>query len=320
MKEKKKKNKQQNDTKGKNVKKRKGNIKSTENKLVKKDAKMKFKYKHPKLAIVLRIILVLIILLVVIGAGVIAGIMYGVFGDDLKIDLSKLTMIENTIIVDSDENVLAELNGNESRKIITLDEMSTYLPKAYIAIEDERFYQHHGVDFKRTTAAILSFVTHFGKSTTGGGSTITQQLVKNITQDKESSGINGVLRKVKEWAKAYQVENELTKNQILELYLNLILVGGRNYGVQTGAEYYFNTDASNLSIAQCAFLAGINNSPNRYNPYSETDHTELITKRTKTVLGQMKKCGYINQEEYDSAIAEVEAGFKFENGVKGNVY
>ena len=82
-------------------------------------------------------------------------------------------------------------------------------------------------------------------------------MVKNITQDKESSGINGILRKVKEWAKAYQVENELSKNQILELYLNLILVGGRNYGVQTGAEYYFNTDASNLSIAQCAFLAGI---------------------------------------------------------------
>ena len=145
-------------------------------------------------------------------------------------------------------------------------------------------------------------------------------MVKNITQDKESSGINGILRKVKEWAKAYQVENELSKNQILELYLNLILVGGRNYGVQTGAEYYFNTDASNLSIAQCAFLAGINNSPNAYNPYSGKDNTEKIKKRTKTVLGQMKKCGDINQEEYDSAVAEVEAGFNFENGVKGNVY
>lgn len=190
-------------------------------------------------------------------------------------------MIENTVIVDSNENVLAELNGKESRKIITLDEMSPYLPKAYIAIEDERFYQHHGVDLKRTTAAILSFVTHFGKSTTGGGSTITQQLVKNITQDKESSGINGILRKVKEWAKAYQVENELSKTQILELYLNLILVGGRNYGVQTGAEYYFNTDASNLSIAQCAFLAGINNSPNAYNPYSGKDNTEKIKKEQK---------------------------------------
>ena len=180
---------------------------------------MKFKYKHPKLAIALKILLVLIILLVVVGAGVIIGLVYGFFGDDLKIDLSKLTMIENTVIVDSNENVLAELNGKESRKIITLDEMSPYLPKAYIAIEDERFYQHHGVDLKRTTAAILSFVTHFGKSTTGGGSTITQQLVKNITQDKESSGINGILRKVKEWAKAYQVENGSVKIKKLLLLI-----------------------------------------------------------------------------------------------------
>lgn len=289
MKEKKKRNKQPKNEKERNTEKHKSKKESKENKKIKKDAKMKFKYKHPKLAIILKILLVLIILMIVIGAGVAIGLIYGFWGDDFKIDLSKLTMIENTVIVDSNENVLAELNGNESRKIITLDEMSPYLPKAYIAIEDERFYQHHGVDFKRTTAAVLSFVTHFGKSTAGGGSTITQQLVKNITQDKESSGIEGVLRKVKEWAKAYQIENELSKNQILELYLNLILVGGRNYGVQTGAEYYFNTDASNLSIAQCAFLAGINNSPNRYNPYSEKDHTELIKKRTKTVLGQMKK-------------------------------
>ena len=188
MKEKKKKNKQQNEVKGKNKKSQKNNNKNTNtnNKLIKKDSKMKFKYKHPKLSIALKILLVLIVLLIVIGAGIVVGLIYGFFGDDFKIDLSKLTMIENTIIVDSNENILAELNGNESRKIITLDEMSPYLPKAYIAIEDERFYQHHGVDLKRTTAAILSFVTHFGKSTTGGGSTITQQLVKNITQDKET--------------------------------------------------------------------------------------------------------------------------------------
>ena len=231
-------------------------------------------------------------------------------------------MSENTIIVNStDTVVLAELNGQESRKSITLEEMSPYLPKAFIAIEDERFYQHHGVDFKRTAVAIFSFVTHFGKSTAGGGSTITQQLVKNITQDKDSSGIDGVIRKVKEWVKAYQIENELSKEQILELYLNLILMGGRNYGVEAGAEYYFNKSAKDLSIAQCAFLAGINNAPNSYDPYSKTkDNTEKIKNRTKTVLNQMKKLGYINQEEYDTAVAEVEAGFTFQNGVKGNVY
>ena len=193
-----------------------------------KDTKMKLKYKHPKLALALKIILIALVILVVVGAGVTIGLLYGLWGDDLKINLSELVLKQNSVIYDTDENVIAELTGDENRKIITLEEMSPYLPKAYIAIEDERFEKHHGVDIKRTGAAILSFITHGGKSTAGGGSTITQQLVKNITQDKESSGIDGVIRKLKEWAKAYQVENELSKDQILELYLNLIFIGGKN--------------------------------------------------------------------------------------------
>ena len=288
-----------------------------------KDTKMKLKYKHPKLALALKIILIALVILVVVGAGVTIGLLYGLWGDDLKINLSELVLKQNSVIYDTDENVIAELTGDENRKIITLEEMSPYLPKAYIAIEDERFEKHHGVDIKRTGAAILSFITHGGKSTAGGGSTITQQLVKNITQDKESSGIDGVIRKLKEWAKAYQVENELSKDQILELYLNLIFIGGKNQdnrGVEIASEYYFNKSAKDLSIAQCAFLAGINHSPNRYNPYFGSDPTEKINKRTKTVLSQMKKLEYINQEEYDAAVAEVDAGFNFENGAKGNVY
>ena len=309
----------------KDLKKKEKKIKksnSKETKALSKNNKMKFKYKHPKLSLTLKILLVIFLILCVVFAGVAIGLIYGVWGDDFKIDISQLTMSENTIIVNaSDTVVLAELNGQESRKSITLEEMSPYLPKAFVAIEDERFYEHHGVDFKRTAVAIFSFITHFGKSTAGGGSTITQQLVKNITQDKDSSGIDGVIRKVKEWVKAYQIENELSKDQILELYLNLILMGGRNYGVEAGAEYYFNKSAKDLTIAQCAFLAGINNAPNSYDPYSETkDNTEKIKNRTKTVLNQMKKLGYINQEEYDTAVAEVEAGFNFQNGVKGNVY
>ena len=309
----------------KDLKKKEKKIKksnSKETKALSKNNKMKFKYKHPKLSLTLKILLVIFLILCVVFAGVAIGLIYGVWGDDFKIDISQLTMSENTIIVNaSDAVVLAELNGQESRKSITLEEMSPYLPKAFVAIEDERFYEHHGVDFKRTAVAIFSFITHFGKSTAGGGSTITQQLVKNITQDKDSSGIDGVIRKVKEWVKAYQIENELSKDQILELYLNLILMGGRNYGVEAGAEYYFNKSAKDLTIAQCAFLAGINNAPNSYDPYSETkDNTEKIKNRTKTVLNQMKKLGYINQEEYDTAVAEVEAGFNFQNGVKGNVY
>lgn len=115
----------------------------------------------------------------------------------------------------------------------------------------------------------------------------------------------------------------MSKDQIIELYLNLIYIGNggsEKHGVEIGSEYYFNKSAKDLSIAQCAFLAGINHSPNSYNPYSGNDVTEKIAKRTKTVLSQMKKFNYITQEEYDNAVAEVDAGFKFENGVKGNVY
>ena len=289
----------------------------------KKDVKMKFKYKHPKLALTLKIIFITLILLCVVGAGIVIGLIKGSWEEDFTIDMSELILKENSVIYDANGENLAELNGDESRKIITLEEMSPYLPKAYIAIEDERFRTHNGVDIKRTGAAIISFVTNGGKSTAGGGSTITQQVVKNVTKDDDRTGIAGVLRKVKEWVKAYQIEEVMSKDQILELYLNLIYIGAggsEKHGVQIGAEYYFNKDAKDLTIAECAFLAGINHSPNRYNPYGSTDVTERISKRTKTVLSQMKKLLYITQEEYDTAVAEVDAGFKFENGVKSNVY
>ena len=289
----------------------------------KKDVKMKFKYKHPKIALMLKIFFIMFIILFVVGAGVVIGLFSGMFGEDFSIDITELVLEENSVIIDTEGNVLAELSGDENRKIITLEQMSPYLPKAYIAIEDERFRTHPGIDIKRTGKAILSFVTNGGKSTAGGGSTITQQVVKNVTKDDDTRGIAGVMRKVKEWVKAYQIEQVMSKDQILELYLNLIFVGGKeNRGVEIGAEYYFNKSAKDLSIAECAFLAGINHSPNKYSPYKESEPVpiERITKRTKTVLSQMKKLEYITQEEYDTAVAEVDAGFKFENGAKGNVY
>lgn len=311
--------KQKGKSEDKNINAKKTKVKNENKDIKAKKSKVKFKHKHPRIALTLKILLIIFLLLCVIGAGVVIGLVYGLWGEDLTINLSELVMTENSIIVDTDGNTLAELNGDESRKIITLQDMSPYLPKAYIAIEDERFYEHHGVDLKRTAAAILSFITHGGKSTAGGGSTITQQVVKNVTKEKESSGIKGAMRKVKEWAKAYQVEESLSKSQILEIYLNLIYVGNggsEKHGVEIGSEYYFNKSAKDLSIAQCAFLAGINHSPNRYNPYSGKDVTEKIANRTKTVLNQMKKLGSITEEEFNQAIAEVDAGFNFENGVK----
>ncbi len=299
----------------------KKNKKGSKNGLIKAE-KIKFSQKHPKITIALRILLLLILIIAVIATGVVVGMIYGGWGDDFEITKEELVIgSSNSVILDKDGNKLAELSGDENRKIIKLDQMPKNLKNAYVAIEDERFYKHSGVDFKRTGAAVVQYVLHAGKSSFGG-STITQQLVKNITKDDERSGAEGVLRKVKEWAKAYQIERMLSKDQILELYLNIIFVGGsNNLGVEVGAEYYFNKSASDLDLAECAFLAGINNSPNSYNPYGEKDNSELIKKRTKTVLGKMKELGMVEKTEYDEAVKKVDEGLNFQKSENtGSVY
>ena len=286
----------------------------------KKTKKVKKEKKHPKLRMAIKIMLVIFLLLCVIGAGIVAGMFFGLFGDDFEITKEELKIgASNSVVVDSNGGVIANLSGDEKRKVITLEDMADYLPKAYVAIEDERFYKHNGVDLKRTAGAILHTVT--GNSSYGG-STITQQLVKNITKDDESSGLAGIFRKVKEWAKAYQVERMISKDQILELYLNILYVGGEGnlHGVELGAEYYFNKSAKDLSLAECAFLAGINSSPNYYNPYklasnndTEEKRDERIKSKVLTVLAKMKELGYIqNEEEYNEAVKQAEEGLKFE--------
>jgi len=205
------------------------------------------------------------------------------------------------------------LSGSEKREIISKDEMSPYLFKAFISIEDERFETHNGVDWKRTLGAVATFITHKGESSFGG-STITQQVVKNLTDEKEDTGIAGAFRKIKEITRAYQIENILSKDEILELYLNLIPLGSDVYGVQTASRYYFNKNAKDLSVVESAYLAGITSAPSTYNPFGQKDNTERIKNKLKTVLKKMHELGKINEEEYNNALAEVEAGIKFEKG------
>lgn len=276
---------------------------------------------NPKFKMFLKILLVIFLLICVIGAGVVAAMLFGLFGDDFEITKDELIVgNSNTIVVDKDGKEIANLSSDENRRTISLSEMSPYLPKAYIAIEDKRFYSHSGVDIKRTAGAILGVVT--GNSSYGGSS-ITQQLVKNITKDKARSGIAGVVRKMKEWSKAVQVERMISKDQILELYLNIIFVGGSElHGVELGSQYYFNKSAKDLDLAQCAFLAGINNSPNAYNPYDtsldQDKAAQLRKDRTLTVLKEMKSQGMIeNEDDYNNAVKEVEDGLKFEKGYSG---
>jgi len=285
--------------------------------------KIKFKDKHPKASKAIKIGLIVFLLLIIIGSGILVGAFFGVFGEELKISEESLVIKhENSTVYDADGNLIATLSGGTKRKSISLSEMSEYLPKAYVAIEDERFYSHSGIDVLRTGRATVSYVLHGGKSSFGG-STITQQVIKNITQDKEKTAFAGALRKVKEISKAIQVEHYLSKDQILELYLNLIFTAGNDInGVELGSIYYFDKSAKDLSIAECAYMAGINHSPNAYKPFSDfngdetkkNEMSEKIKKRTKTVLKKMKELSYINDEQYNQAVSEVDGGLHFQNG------
>lgn len=273
--------------------------------------------KNSKSKIVKKIIIILIlifILMCLIGTGIFAGIF---FSD--KFAMSKEDLLisnSNTFVYDSEGNLIKELSGDENRKIITLNDMPEYLPKAFIAIEDERFYEHHGVDIKRSAAATATYIFNKGSSSFGG-STITQQLIKNITNEKEDEGKAGIQRKIREMSRAYQIEKIISKSQILELYLNIIYLGGygKNIcGVEVASDYYFAKSADELTLSESAFLAGINHSPNNYNPFTETDNTEKIKKRTRIVLDKMKELGMISNEDYNKAVSEVDEGLKFKQG------
>lgn len=260
----------------------------------------KVKKSSKKIKIILIFILVLIILL---------AIKLGIFVANWQ-NLAQ-DMIANTPseVFDTDGKVIAKIGSNKNTKNISLTDIPENLKDAYVSIEDQRFYKHNGVDFPRTAAAILSYIKNLGSSSFGGSS-ITQQLVKNITGDNSSK----VSRKVNEWIKAISLEGVLEKDEILEAYLNIIYVGPNIYGVNLGAIYYFNKNVSELDLAECAFLAGINNSPNSYSPFSEQDNFEKIKTRTKTVLSKMLELKYIDENEYNNAVSEVDGGLRFKNG------
>ena len=281
---------------------------------IQKNTKKAKKKRHPKLRLLIKIILILFLLCIVIGGGILGAILYRCIWGDWALQKETLNISYlNSTIYDKNGDVIGTLSGSENRQIISKEEMSPYLFDAFISIEDERFETHDGVDWKRTLGAILSFATHKGESNYGG-STITQQVIKNLTDEREDSGIEGALRKIKEIVRAHQAEDYLSKDQILELYLNLIPLGSDMYGVQTASIHYFNKDAKDLSLVESAYLAGITNAPSTYNPFGEKDRSERIKERVTTVLWKMKELGKIDEDEYKAALEEVENGIKFEKG------
>lgn len=296
-----------------------------EDKEVKKNEKVirktdkKLKRKHPKLRKFFMIVLILFVVLVVAG---IAGIVAIFKTDKWTITKEELLSDAGATVVNQDGTVeIARLTGDEINKKVNIDEMGK-IPEAFISIEDERFYEHNGVDTKRTAHAILEYILHHGNSKFGG-STITQQLVKITMKDDDKSGFAGIQRKIREWSRARQVEKMLTKDQILQRYLNRIYLGSANglevRGVEAASNYYFNKSAKDLTVAQAAFIAGINHSPSNYNVFNkETDISEKVKTRTKTVVEKMHQLKKITDEEYNAAIAEIDADLAFTQGSMGN--
>ncbi len=184
------------------------------------------------------------------------------------------------------------LYASEHRVYAPYADFPQSLIDAFVAIEDKRYFSHHGVDWKRTIGATLGFLSGRDRY---GGSTITQQLIKNGTGEAEPSPA----RKLKEISRALQLEKNFSKEQILELYLNTVYLSGHCYGVQTASEYYFGCDVSNLTPAQCASLAAIIQAPTKWDPIRNPDaHTE----RRNLVLLQMKENGFLSEDAYQDAV------------------
>ena len=193
---------------------------------------------------------------------------------------------------------LRTLHGEENRVKVDYEEIPEDLVNALVAIEDQRFWKHQGVDWRRTGGAFLNMF--LGMKDTYGGSTITQQLIKNMTQNDDVT----VKRKILEIFRALEFERNYSKEEILEMYLNYIFLGESCYGVGTASLTYFGKPVSELSLAQCASLIGITNNPSRYDPYISDYTKEQNKKRQEIILNEMLEQGYITQAEHDAAVAE----------------
>ena len=220
---------------------------------------------------------------------------------ETAVDLSKgLGLDLNSFIYAVDPETGAEtlyetIKGEENRIWVDGEQIPEDLKNAVVAIEDERFYKHSGVDWKRTFGAVYNWLIGDDQY---GGSTITQQLIKNATDEKDYS----IKRKINEIFRALALEKEIgDKDRILEMYLNTIYLGYNCYGVKTAATTYFGKDISELTLAESAVLAGLTNNPSIYDPYN---HPDKVKERQEAILGKMLELQMIDQSTYNAAVAE----------------
>lgn len=252
------------------------------------------------------IVLGTILLITVLTSAIFAGIFMTYVNTSLKghveVDMSEYDQKVSTELYyqdpDTKEPVMYQtLFGDENRIWVDFDSIPKNLRDATIAIEDKRFESHHGVDWHGTVRAVFRTLT---KGNTQGGSTITQQLIKNVTGNNE----NTVKRKVTEVYRALALEKDYSKDEILEMYLNTIYLGNQCYGVQTASRMYFHKDVSELTLAECACLISITNNPSQYDPLRSDWTREQNRNRQLDVLDAMLAQEKIDQATYDTAKAQ----------------
>lgn len=273
----------------------------------KKPSRVKHLFKYSFLTLIITGLII-----AVIGVGYI----FAVIKHSPSLDVnSVLDLNQPSMIYDNKEQFIDNLPTVEERYIIEYDQMPDHLKNAYIAIEDERFKSHKGIDVRRIAGAILSGVKVLikGNGISYGASTMTQQLIKNTIlfeeASAEASSLDSINRKIKEIYLSLQLERKLSKDQILKAYLNTIPLGGHVYGVEAASLYFFGKPASEMSLIECAYIAGITQAPSYYSAYNteEEGYPTTYLDRTKTVLMKMLELGSITQEEYNAAYAEVDA-------------
>ncbi len=267
--------------------------------------KKRQKHRSFTISILLGVLKLSVVLMLVLGLsslGVVQGIANAYVDTTPALDLDKIEIQDETsFIYDGNGNMVTSFVGLENRISAPIDEIPKMLQYAFIATEDERFYTHNGIDLKRIVGA---FFNNIRKDTTHGGSTITQQLIKLRLLSREQT----YKRKLQEAYLAMELEKQYNKDQILEAYLNTIDLGSGNYGVKAAANDYFNKELSELTLRECATLAGVANRPYQFNPrnnyYTRNDPQETDN-RTNLVLRRMYENGYISNTEYEAALVDI---------------
>ncbi|MCB9810734.1 MAG: penicillin-binding protein [Candidatus Nomurabacteria bacterium] len=242
--------------------------------------------------------------IVLIALGIILSAVFLIWISTLKIpDLSSFEerrVLQSTKIYDrTGEILLYDLHQDVRRTVVPFEDINRHIKNATIAIEDDEFYKHHGIEPKAIIRAVVTNLTQGDLLGGQGGSTITQQVVKNSLLQNEKT----LTRKVKEWILAIKLEKNLSKDEILAIYLNESPYGGTIYGVEEAAQSFFGKHASELTLAESAYIASLPQAPTFLSPYG--NHRDELDKRQKLVLERMLVNNFINQEEYSEAVAEI---------------